>query len=67
MSETLTPLTPKAATAKGYRQLTYPLNPDTEQWIIDNIVKDLQKGKIPTALVQQGTNIEIWRKPRCFK
>jgi hypothetical protein len=67
MPDPLTPIAPKLAKSRGFNPLTYPMNPESEGWIIDNVVEGLAKGKIPYTLVLTEAGIEVWRKPRCIK
>jgi hypothetical protein len=57
-------LTPEQAESQGFRQLTYPIE-NVEQWIIDNVVRDMQRGGIPCVLVTQPQGLEVWRRPKC--
>lgn len=65
MPEKIKTITEPEAKTQGFLSLTYACNPVTEQYIIDNIVADLQRGNIPCVLVEHPRGVEIWRKPRC--
>lgn len=57
-------VTPEVAEAEGFNPITYPIDPVNEQWILDNILKDMNAGEIPCVLVQQPKGLEVWRKSR---
>lgn len=63
----LNTLSEAQADAEGFKRLTYPIDMNVEQWILDNIVTDMQRGGIPCCLVVQPTGLEVWRKPRCMR
>ena len=49
------------ATAKGFRPLTTPYFPN-EIWMLNNVERDLQRGRIPYRLVDVGPGqTEVWR------
>ena len=49
------------ATAKGFRPLTTPYFPN-EIWMMNNVERDLQRGRIPYLLVNVGPGLtEVWR------
>jgi hypothetical protein len=54
--------TKEAAKAAGYEAMTDPYIIPTEGWMLDNVIADLQRGKIGFALVQIGlSGVEVWR------
>ena len=49
------------ATAKGFRPLTTPYFA-TEIWMLNNVERDLQRGRIPYLLIEVGPGLtEVWR------
>ena len=49
------------ATAKGFRPLTTPYFA-TEIWMLNNVERDLQRGRIPYRLLHVGPGLtEVWR------
>ena len=50
-----------SATAAGYRPLTTPYFPN-EIWMMNNVERDLQRGRIPYRLLHVGPGLtEVWR------
>ena len=50
-----------AATAEGYRPLTTPYFA-TEIWMLNNVERDLQRGRIPYRLIHIAPGLtEVWR------
>jgi hypothetical protein len=33
-----------------------------EQWMLDNVIRDLDRAGIPHALVRGAHGVEVWRK-----
>lgn len=55
-----TTITPIQATELGLKSLTYPYVLPDEQWMLDNILADLQG--IRHELVEiEGVGVEVWR------
>ena len=49
------------ATAKGFRPLTAPYFA-SETWMMNNVERDLQRGRIPYLLIEVGPGLtEVWR------
>ena len=49
------------ATAKGFRPLTTPYFA-TEIWMLNNVERDLQRGRIAYLLIEVGPGLtEVWR------
>jgi hypothetical protein len=49
------------ATEAGYRPLTIPYH-RTEAWMLNNVERDLQRGRIPYLLIEVAPGqTEVWR------
>lgn len=57
----LKPITPAQAQKHGLRILSGPYNHATETWMLDNVIKDMARGKIPHAIVENIDGLELWR------
>ena len=54
-------LTVAQAMSRGLRAMTNPYYVPAEDWMLQNVVADMQRGKIVFALVQVGLGVEVWR------
>lgn len=54
--------TKQEAKADGFRQLTIAYNLPAEQWMLDNVLKDMERGHIRVALVQVSDGVQVWKK-----
>ena len=55
------PITPSAAHNKGLRVLSGPYKPTTENWMIQQVIEDMDRGKIPHAVIETRDGLEVWR------
>ena len=60
------PITPAEASARNLRPLTTPI-PECENWIVENILRDMRRGGIDAAPVQSKYGIEVWRTNNGWK
>lgn len=58
----MTTLESTEAAAQGYESLTYPYSLPTERWMLDNVLKDMDRGNIDHVLVSVSEGMEVWRK-----
>ena len=60
-------LSPEDAEAKGYHSITYKIDPHTEMWILDNVLRDLRAGNISFVIVVfEDGQLEVWRGARNY-
>lgn len=53
----------KEADERGYRPFAGDYSLPNEQWMVDNVVKDMEQGNVDICFVGKGyKKIEIWRK-----
>ena len=52
-------MTREQATKLGYVSMTVPYNLPAEQWMLENILADMKRGKIDAVVI----DCEVWRKP----
>jgi len=50
------------AQEQGYNALTTGYNLPSEQWMLDNVIKDMNRGSIDAVMVTNGNGVEVWRK-----
>jgi hypothetical protein len=50
------------AESKGYRALTNAYRLPDEQWMLDRITADLERGKCNAVIVEVEGGFEVWRK-----
>lgn len=56
-------LTKQMARDQKFRAMTNPYLLPNEQWMLDNVVEDMERGKADYALVEIKPNeVEVWRK-----
>lgn len=55
-------ITPDEATKTGYRALTVGYELPLEQWLLNNVLADMRRGRIDHVLVESEYGIEVWRK-----
>ena len=55
-------ITKQQAKAEGYRPLTTAYTLPQEEWMLNNILADLQRGNINHALVAQSEGVEVWKQ-----
>ena len=53
------PMTREQAIKLGYAAMTRPYNLPSEQWMLENILADMKRGKIEAIVIDN----EVWRKP----
>lgn len=46
----------------GYRALTIEYKLPKEQWMMDRVIADMQRGNIEIVLVEMPLGTEIWRR-----
>jgi len=52
------------ATAQGMHPLAGFYHLAHERWMLDNLLADMRRGRIPVALVSFGPElVEVWRRP----
>ena len=52
----------QAAEECGCRPLTTAYYLPSEQWMLDKVLADMQRGNIEAVLVPDGGGVEVWRK-----
>jgi len=55
-------ITKQQAKAEGYRPLTTAYTLPQEEWMINNIVADLQRANIKFVFVAESTGVEVWKQ-----
>lgn len=50
-----------AAQAAGLSPMTSPYFVPAENWMLQNVISDMLRGKIKFVLVQVGLGVEVWR------
>ena len=59
-TRTVSPLTPDEATAAGYWPLTIAYQLTSEEWMLDNALRDLRTAGVPFLLMGEPEAPEIW-------
>lgn len=54
-------LTEAQALTQELQPMTTPYYPPGEDWMLKNVIADMERGKIKFALVQIGLGLEVWR------
>lgn len=49
------------AEAAGLSSMTNPYFVPAENWMLENVISDMLRGKIKFVLVQVGLGVEVWR------
>jgi len=60
------PITREQAEQRGLRPLTKPI-PESENWIVTNILRDMRRGGIEAAVVAVTGGVEVWRDAMGFR
>jgi hypothetical protein len=55
-------ITSTEAMALGYRPMTTSYKIPNEQWMLDRVIEDMDRGQIKFALVTATGGGEVWRK-----
>ena len=52
----------KDAKAQGYRPLTNDYDLPKEQWMLNNVLADMERGNIDAVVVSGSSGVEVWRR-----
>jgi hypothetical protein len=55
-------ITKQQAEAEGYRPMTTAYRLPQEEWMLNNVVADMRRGKINFVFVAESTGVEVWKQ-----